>query len=167
MVRSAGVCRFDIGEYGLSGLNPCQLPAFQFAPLHCKPGKTWRSALARTGDATGIEPAHAPNEFVARRVGVTMQDIANTGWQTARGNMREKKMHPLTLQFQGHGPARVTVAVAQDDAQRRTQLLELGERRRIAHIAEMPDLIRPAQPPRQRRRVAVMGIGKNRDAHRR
>ena len=90
--------------------------------------------------------------FVARHVRVPVQHRLRPRRRIARRNVRQKKLHPLALQPELQRPREVLVAIAQHHVQRRTEAFELRQHRRIAHIAQVPDLVRPREPRRQRRR---------------
>lgn len=92
---------------------------------------------------------------------VSVQNKLNAGRRTLGRNVHEKKAPVIPLQYQGQRPEIVRFVISQDNVQRFAQLFELGQRFRIAYVAEMPDFISRLQPVGQTRRITVVGIGDN------
>ena len=82
-----------------------------------------------------------------------------------RGDVDEVTADALAGERELEGPGGVPVVIARDDLQGRAELFEFDQRFRLADISEMPDLVRRAKQARQARRVTVVGIGKDGDAH--
>jgi len=94
------------------------------------------------------------------------QRVSRPGYSGWLGrNVRKKKSHALAFELERNGPAEVRVAVAFYHVQRRSELFEIGERRWIADVAQMPDFVRSAEPLRQRRGIAIMRVGQDGDLH--
>lgn len=140
---------------------PVERPAF----LHSQPGETRRCTAIRIGDAARIEPAKAVRSLVARYVRMPVQDHIAIGGSPPRGDVLEMEPYAFAFEPQHERPAGMIVIVAQHDAQRRAELLDLHQRLRRANITEMPDLVSTGQEPWKFRRVAVVRVSKDCDAH--
>ena len=79
--------------------------------------------------------------------------------------MGEKKRAARALQPQLPRPATVRLVVAEHDVQRFAQLLELSQGRRFADVAQVPDFVGVLEPRRQLRRITVVGVRDDGDAH--
>ncbi len=82
-----------------------------------------------------------------------------------RRDVRQEKPPPGALERQLQRPEVVRLVVAQHHVQRHRELLELRQHARLAHVAEVPDLVRVAQARGQTGRIAVVGVGDDRNAH--
>ncbi len=78
----------------------------------------------------------------------------------------EVKKPSRPLQTERQRPAVVVVVITPDHQKRPARLLQLGQNRRLANIAQVPNLIGFRQTLDQRRRQAVMGIGDHGHAQR-
>ncbi len=57
------------------------------------------------------------------------------------------------------------LVVADHDVQRHAETLEFDQCRPLAHVAEMPDFVGAGEPLRELRRVAVVRVGDDGNAH--
>ena len=96
--------------------------------------------------------------LIARHVGVPVQHYVHARRRVFRRDVLQKKTHAFALQRQLQRPKRFPLVVAQHDVQGLPELLEFHERLGLAHVAEMPDLVRVLQTRRQIFRVFVVGV---------
>ena len=98
---------------------------------------------------------------------MTMQNNVNFARSFHRRNMYQNEPHAKAFEPELAGPCEIGVTVAVHDSQRQPEVLNLHQRRRLAHIAKMPDLVGAAQSLRQSVGAVVMRVCKNGDPHRR
>ena len=116
-------------------------------------------------DRAGVEVADAIDGFIARHVGVSVQGERGAGRHVGGRFMQEVKGAPGTLQQKAVRGESARVAIAADGLKRGTDGTQFAQDFRSANVAEVPDFVGFGQQRRQGRREAVVGVGKDGDAH--
>ena len=80
--------------------------------------------------------------------------------------MHEVEPDAVSLEIQFFGPGRLGVVIAQDNADRPSQLLKFGQDFLVTHVTEMPDFVGWCQVVEQFFWITVVRIGDDRDAQR-
>ncbi len=96
---------------------------------------------------------------------VPMQHHLHSSRSHRRRNVRQEKSLPRPTEFQRLRPTRIGIVVAEHYMHRLPKLLHLYQSHRAAHIAEVPNLIRPGQQPSQLVRQLVVSICNDRNTH--
>lgn len=96
---------------------------------------------------------------------MTMQDNINIIGRNLRRNVHEPKLQTFALEIDNQRPVSVPIAISAHDRERRTDRFQIERDRRLAHIAQMPDLIGFARKIDNSRRQLVMSVGDNEHAH--
>lgn len=79
--------------------------------------------------------------------------------------MYQVETRSLPIEVQRERPRHFRVAISTNHAVPRVPGPEDSEHTRPADIPQMPDFVRPRQPPGQVAREAVVGVGNHGDAH--
>jgi len=79
-------------------------------------------------------------------------------------NMLQPKLQPIAGKIDNQRPLRVPIAVAADDSQPRTDRTQIVGDRWLAHVAQMPNLIRVARKIENLLRQFVMRVREHEDA---
>src|SRR3569833_891385 len=148
----------------LRSSNSHQLPRRDPAFFDRHPGDAGRRAAIGSRDATRIEKTNSVDRLIARHVRVSVQDHIRLPRWTRGRNVNEMKTNSVAFEVEGQWPT-PTVVVAEYDVQRRPELLELHQCRRIANIAEVPNFIRVFQSFGQARWKAIGCVRDDGDPH--
>lgn len=96
---------------------------------------------------------------------MTMQNnIDIVGWNIRR-NMFQSKSQSLSFEIDNQRPLGITVAVSAHNGDSRPGCTQLIQDPRLAYVAQMPDLVRPAGKIDNFLRQLVMSIRQNNDRH--
>jgi len=129
-----------------------------------QPRKRPRCTLVGQPGRAGIEKAGPLQFLVPRHVGVAVEQEFRAGRGVRRRDVDEMEPVAEPLQLQAHRPVGLVVLIPPHDEKLRTQLPDRLERRLFADIAEVPDLIRPADGLKQGRDEAVVRVRDDGDA---
>jgi len=80
-------------------------------------------------------------------------------------NVDEPKLQAVALEIDNQRPVFVPIAIAAHNGQRRTDCFQIERDRRLANIAQMPNLVRFARKIDNLLRQLVMSVGDNEHAH--
>jgi hypothetical protein len=98
-------------------------------------------------------------------VDVSVQKNLGTLRRPGGRNMREMKLHPFAFEIERHRPFEMRIAISQNDVQRDAEAGKFVERFGRADVAKVPKLIGAAEQRRKTRRISIVRVRKNRDAH--
>ena len=96
---------------------------------------------------------------------MTMQDNIDIVGRNSRRNMLQPKLQTRTGKIDNQRPVRIPIAIAAHHGERRADRLEIIDDRRLANVAEMPDLVRLAGKIQNRLWKFVMRIRQNEYLH--
>ena len=96
---------------------------------------------------------------------VTVQNNIDIIGRNIWRNMFQPKPQPVALKIGNQRPGRVPVAIPAYNRERWTDCAQIIGDRRLAHIAQMPDLISLARKIDNFLRQLVMRVGHDQDAH--
>ena len=97
---------------------------------------------------------------------MTMQNNIDIIGRNIGRNMLEPELQTLAGKIDNQRPVRVPIAIAADDSQWRPDRAQIICDRWLAHVAQMPDLIRVARKIDNRSRQFVMRVSYDQDTHR-
>jgi len=95
---------------------------------------------------------------------VTMQNNIDIVGRMIRRNMDKSKLQSFARKVDHQWPVRIPIAISAHDGERRPDRLQIVGDRRLANVAEMPDLVGFDGEIKNRRREFVMRISENKDA---
>jgi hypothetical protein len=95
---------------------------------------------------------------------MTMQNNIDIIGQNVGLNMLQPKLQSIAGKIDNERPIRVPIAIAADDRQWRTDRTQIVGDRRLAHVAQMPDLIPVARKIDNLLRQFVMRVREHEDA---
>jgi len=95
---------------------------------------------------------------------MTMQNNIDIIGRNIRWNMLEPKLQPVALKIDNQRPVFVPIAISAHDCERPADRAQIIRDRRLANVAQMPDLIRVARNIGNFLRQLVMCIGYDQDA---
>jgi len=96
---------------------------------------------------------------------MTMQDNIDIVGRNSRRNMLQPKLQTRTGKIDNQRPVRIPIAIAAHHGERRADRFEIIGDRRLANVAEMPDLVRLAGKIQNRLWKFVMRIRQNEYLH--
>lgn len=96
---------------------------------------------------------------------MTMQNNIDIVGRNIRRDVHQAKFQSFSLEINDQRPVFVPVAISPDHRQRRTDLFQIKRDRRLANIAQMPDLIRAGREFADFLRQLVMRVGQNENFH--
>ena len=96
---------------------------------------------------------------------MTMQHNIDIFGRNIRRNVHQPKLQTLPREIGNQRPICIPVAVSANDRQRRTDCFEIECDRRLANIAQMPDLVRVVRKIENLLGQLVMGVRDNQHAH--
>ncbi len=96
---------------------------------------------------------------------MTMQNNIDIIGRHIWRNMFQPKSQALSLKIGNQRPLGIAVAVSAHDGDSRSNCAQLIQNRWIAHIAQMPDLVRLARQTDNFLRQLVMSVRQNKDRH--
>ena len=96
---------------------------------------------------------------------MTMQHNIDIVRRIFRRNVHQPKLQTFSLKIDNQRPVFVPVAIAAHNRQRRTNRFEIQRNRRLANVAEMPDLVRLARKMDNLLRQFVMRIRQYENFH--
>lgn len=96
---------------------------------------------------------------------MTMQDNIDIVRRNIRRNVHEAKLQAFALEIDNQWPILVPIAVPAHDRERRTDRFQVERDRRLANVAQMPDLVRLARKIDDLWRQLVMRIRQNEYLH--
>ena len=89
---------------------------------------------------------------------MTMQHNIDTIRRTFRRNVHEPKFQSFSLKIDNQRPVLVPIAISAHNRKRRADRFQVERDCRLAHIAQMPDLVRLARTIDNLWRQLVMGV---------
>lgn len=95
---------------------------------------------------------------------MTMQNNIDTIRQIFWRNVDQPKLQALALEIDNKRPVFIPIAIPANNGQRRTYGLEIERDCRLAHVTQMPDLVRLARKIDNLRRQLVMRVRDNQNA---
>jgi len=96
---------------------------------------------------------------------MTMQDNVDITRGNFRRNVHQPKLQTLARKIDNQRPVVIPIAIPAHNRERRTDRLEIERDRRLANIAEVPDLVRIARKIENLLRQLVMGVSQNENLH--
>lgn len=96
---------------------------------------------------------------------MTMQDNIDIVRRNIRRNVHEAKLQAVALKIDNQRPVFIPIAVPAHDRERRTDRFQVERDRRLANVAQMPDLVRLARQIDDLWRQLVMRIRQNEYLH--
>ena len=94
---------------------------------------------------------------------MTMQDNIDIIGRNIRRNMFQAKSQPPSLKIDDQRPIGVPVAIPAHDGERRSYRFQIIRNCRLAHVAQMPDLVRVAHKIENFLRQLVMRVRDNKN----
>ena len=95
---------------------------------------------------------------------MTMQNNIDIVGRNIWRNMFQPKSHALSLKIDHQRPLGIAVAISAQDRDSRSDSTQLIQNHWLAHIAQMPDLVRLARKIDNFLRQLVMGVSYDQDA---
>jgi hypothetical protein len=92
---------------------------------------------------------------------MTMQNNIDIVRRSLRRNMNQSKLQTFAHKVDNERPVHVPVAISAYHSQRRTDLFQIERDRRLAHIAQVPNLIRVRRHLENLLRQLIMSISEN------
>lgn len=96
---------------------------------------------------------------------MTMQNNIDIIGRNIWRNMFQPKSQALSLKIDNQRPLGIAVAVSAHDRDSRSDCTQLIQNHWLAHIAQMPDLVRIARKIDNFLRQLVMSVRQNKDRH--
>lgn len=96
---------------------------------------------------------------------MTMQHNIDIVGRNFGRNMDQPKLQPLAPKIDLQRPVLIPIAIPAHHCERRTDRFQIERDRRLANIAQMPDLIRLARKIDNLLRQFVMRVGQNKNLH--
>ena len=89
---------------------------------------------------------------------MTMQDNIDIVRRSFRWNVNKPKLQTFALEIDNQRPVLIPIAIAADNGQRRTDRFKVERDRRLANVAQVPNLVRLARKIEDLLRQLVMRI---------
>jgi len=96
---------------------------------------------------------------------MTMQDNIDITRRNFRRNVHQPKLQTLARKIDNQRPVVIPIAIPAHNRERRTDRPQIERDRRLANIAEVPDLVRIARKIDNLLRQFVMGVREYEHAH--
>ena len=92
---------------------------------------------------------------------MTVQDNIDIIRRNIRRNMLQPKFQSITLKIDNQGPFRIPIAIPAHHSDSRADCAQVIQDRRLADVAQMPDLVRIRREIENFLWQLVMGVGEN------
>ena len=125
---------------------------------------TRRRALVGAGHAAGIEEEHVPLPFMARHVGVAVEENIDVLRRVFWRNVHEPETDAVALQVEHRWPLKIGITIAAHERDRRPDAFHPNEQTGRTNVAQMPDFIHIIRQGLEIVREMIMRVGQDEDS---
>jgi hypothetical protein len=137
-----------------------ELPS-DFSVRDFKPGHTWRRTAVGPRHAARIEKRDPAEPFVARDVGVPVQENIDVIRRMIWRNVLQAEFQPTSHKVENQRPLGIAVAISAHNRDARSNGTQLIKNRFRANIAKVPDLISAFGDLLHTLRQTIVRVGEN------
>jgi hypothetical protein len=146
-------------------LNALDAPAGLLSAVEFEPAKARGSAFVGATERSRIEETSRTAKFIPGNVGVAVKEQIESFRRLWRRDVFEPNTHPFHFHVEPFRPVGTIVAIAQDDPDWRSDLLQGIDHRGRAYVPEVPDFVGPGDSGQYLGRQSIVSIGKDCDSH--